>query len=131
MSEQLAPEKLRKVAQVIGWCNEYTRVEIAHDILAAADAWDLDLSERISNRKEMLKYMDECIALRQRLEEAEKAWAEFKEHYPWEIQPYDDMQMIPEAVGALEHLAAALAQEKPEADGESTNKIGPITKSVV
>jgi hypothetical protein len=28
-------------------------------------------------------------------------------------------------------LIAALAQEKPEADGESTNKIGPITKSVV
>jgi NTP pyrophosphatase (non-canonical NTP hydrolase) len=28
-------------------------------------------------------------------------------------------------------VAGALAQEKPEADGESTNKIGPITKSVV
>jgi hypothetical protein len=50
--------------------------------------------------------------LEKRLEAAEKAWADFKEHYPWDIQPWDDMQMTPEAVWALDSLADALKETK-------------------
>lgn len=102
------PDELRKLAPDV-WDSNVKRSWLEGELLAAADAWDLDLSERISNRKEMLKYMDECMALRTRLGAAEKAWADFKEHYPWTIQPYDDMQMTPKAVSALERLADALA----------------------
>jgi len=65
-----------------------------------------------AQRLAIAKLAEENGALRQRLEAAENAWAEFKEHYPWTIQPWDDMQMAPEAVVALERLAAALAGEE-------------------